>query len=55
MELLIESGLIAEARLSELLQETNEITAMTVASIRTLQSRNGGSPFNRQSKIENRK
>ena len=54
MELLIESGLIAEARLSELLQETNEIIAMTVASIRTLQRRNGSSPFNRQSKIENR-
>ena len=63
MELLIESGLIAEARLSELSQETNEIIAMTVASIRTLQRRNGSSPFNRQSKtcpeprrrIENRK
>ena len=36
MELLIESGLVPEARLSELLQETNEIIAMTVASIRTL-------------------
>src|SRR6266852_2654731 len=55
MELLIESGLLPEARLSELLQESNEIVAMTVASIRTLQKRNGGSPFNRQSKIENRK
>ena len=55
MELLIESGLITETRLSELLQETNEIIAMTVASIRTLQRRNGSSPFNRQSKIENRK
>ncbi len=39
MELLIESELIAEARLSELLQETNEIIAMTVASIRALQRR----------------
>jgi four helix bundle protein len=55
MELLIESGLLAEARVSELLQETNEIIAMTVASIRTIQRRNGGSPFNRQSKIENLK
>jgi four helix bundle protein len=63
MELLIESGLIAEARLSELLQETNEIIAMTVASIRTLQRRNGSSSCNRQSRtcteprrsIENRK
>jgi len=55
MELLIESGLVSEARLSELLQETNEILAMTVASIRTLQKRDGSSPFNRQSKIENLK
>ena len=55
MELLAESGLVSEARLSELLQETNEIIAMTVASIRTLQKRNGSSPFNRQSKIENLK
>jgi four helix bundle protein len=55
MELLIESGLVSEARLSELLQETNEIIAMTVASIRTLQKRNGSSPINRQSKIENLK
>jgi four helix bundle protein len=55
MELLIESGLVPEARLSELLKETNEIVAMTVASIRTLQKRTTGSPINRQSKIENRK
>jgi four helix bundle protein len=55
MELLIESGLASEARLSELLQETNEILAMTVASIRTLQKRDGSSPYNRQSKIENLK
>ena len=41
MELLIESGLLSEARVSELMQETNEIIAMTVASIRTLQKRNG--------------
>jgi hypothetical protein len=56
MELLIESGLLPEARLSELMQETNEIIAMTVASIRTLDERDRGSPFNRnlKSKIENR-
>ena len=51
MELLIESGLISETRLAELLRESNEIIAMTVASIRTLQKRNGSSPNNRQSKI----
>jgi four helix bundle protein len=50
MELLIESGLVSEAQLSELLQETNEILAMTVASIRTLQKRGASSPNNRQSK-----
>jgi four helix bundle protein len=55
MELLIESGLLPEARLSDLLQETNEIIAMTVASVRTLQRHDRGSPFNRQSKIENLK
>jgi len=55
MELLIESGLLPETQLSELLQESNEIIAMTVASIRTLQKRDRGSPVNRQSKIENLK
>jgi hypothetical protein len=38
-----------------LLQETNEIIAMTVASIRTLQKRDRGFSVNRQSKIENLK
>ncbi|MEX0802853.1 MAG: four helix bundle protein [Candidatus Binatia bacterium] len=53
MELLIESGLLPEGRLSELLQETNEIIAMTVASIRTLQKRDGSFPSigNLKSKI----
>src|SRR5262245_56706940 len=55
MELLIESSLISEARLADLLRETNEIVAMSVASIRTLQKRNGSSLINRQSKIENLK
>jgi len=36
MELLVESELVPSARLSELMRETNEITAMTVASIKTL-------------------
>ena len=55
MELLIESGVMPEGPLSESLQETNEIIAMTVASIRTLQKRNGRFSSNRQSKIENLK
>ena len=55
IELLVDSGLIAEAQVSELLKETNEILVMTVASIRTLQKRDRSSPINRQSKIENLK
>ncbi len=36
MELLIESEIVSEAKLSSLMAETNEIVAMTVASIKTL-------------------
>jgi len=35
LELLIESGTVAEKALADLLRESNEITAMIVASIRT--------------------
>jgi four helix bundle protein len=55
MELLIEAGLVQAGQISEVLNEANEIIAMTVASIRTLQKRDGSSEFNRKSKIENRK
>jgi four helix bundle protein len=44
MELLIESDLISEARLSSLMLETNEIAAMTVASIKTLRANQSGNP-----------
>jgi four helix bundle protein len=37
LELIGESGLMPVQRLKNLLQETNEILAMTVASIKTLQ------------------
>ncbi len=40
MELLIEGGLVSADRLKELLEETNQIVAMTVASIKTLRARN---------------
>ena len=55
MELLIETEVVPSVRLSPLLKETSEILAMTVASIRTLQKRNGAlRPIeNRKSKIEN--
>src|SRR5262245_27510384 len=47
MELLIESGIISEVKLSGLMSETNEIIAMTVTSIKTLRPN--------QSKIQNPK
>lgn len=39
IELLMESGLVKPARLSELLNESNEPTAIVVASIRTARRR----------------
>ena len=39
MELLIESQLIPSSRLTNLMNEMNEILAMTVASIKTLRAR----------------
>lgn len=44
MELLIESGITSEAKLSNLMSETNEIVAMTVASIKTLRSNQFNNP-----------
>lgn len=38
LELLIEADLMDEERLQQLLQETNEITAMIVSSIKTLRA-----------------
>jgi four helix bundle protein len=39
LELLIESGLVEPDKLKNLMQETNEILAMTVASIKTLREK----------------
>ncbi|TAJ96947.1 MAG: four helix bundle protein [Candidatus Manganitrophaceae bacterium] len=39
LELLIDSGVVPETRIMELLKETNEIISMTVASIKTLRAR----------------
>ncbi|MBI5031224.1 MAG: four helix bundle protein [Chloroflexi bacterium] len=39
MELLIEAGLIAPERMTSVMKETNEILAMTVASIKTLRAK----------------
>jgi four helix bundle protein len=42
LELLVEAELMPEARLADLMQEADEITAMTVASIKTLRARQKG-------------
>jgi four helix bundle protein len=39
LELLIECGIVPEPRLNDLLRETNELTAMLVASARTAKGR----------------
>jgi four helix bundle protein len=39
MELLVEANIIPESRVAELVSETSEIVAMTVASIKTLRTR----------------
>jgi four helix bundle protein len=44
LELLIESGVVAAAQVTELIKEANEILAMTVASIKTLRARKGAIP-----------
>lgn len=47
-ELLVETVIVPATRLSELMRETDEIIAMTVASIKTLRTK-----MNRKSKIMN--
>ncbi len=39
LELLIESGIVPSRRLQKLLQETEELTAILVASVRTMKQR----------------
>jgi len=39
MELLVEAGLVPEAKLTSLMSEVNEIVAMTVQSIKTLRAK----------------
>jgi four helix bundle protein len=39
LELLIESGLIPATRLADLMAETNEITSMIIASLKTLRAK----------------
>jgi four helix bundle protein len=44
LELLIESGVVAAAQVTELIKEANEILAMTVASIKTPRTRKAAIP-----------
>jgi four helix bundle protein len=39
LELLVESGLMPDKRLADLTSETNEITAMVIASLKTLRAK----------------
>ena len=57
MELLVESELVSSARVADLMNEANEIAAMTVASLKTLRSGNRASQTiqNPKSKIQNGK
>jgi four helix bundle protein len=52
LELLIESEIVPEKKLSALMNDINEIVAMTVSSIKTLRSKNLDNP---KSKIQNPK
>ena len=47
-EMLVDSGLVAEARMADLIAETREITAMTVASLKTLRARSHSTRKSRQ-------
>jgi four helix bundle protein len=51
MELLVESGLVPQAKTTSLMNETHEIVAMIVASIKTLRSNQQASIQNPNSKI----
>jgi four helix bundle protein len=55
LELLVESEIISENKLSSLIRDTNEIVAMTVASIKTLRIKQLANQKIDQSKIQNLK
>ena len=55
MELLIESGLVMEPLLAELVKEANEILSLVVASIKTARHRKESKPPNPRFEIRNPK
>jgi hypothetical protein len=44
----VESGLVPDSRIADLIEETREITAMTVASLKTLRARSRRTGKSRQ-------
>ena len=55
MEVIVESGLLPAKRLTSLMDEVNQILAMTVASIRTMRAKASRNRANPKSKIQNPK
>ena len=55
LELLVESNIVSENKLASLMQDTNEIVAMTVSSIKTLRIKRAANQKIDQSKIQNLK
>jgi len=55
LELLVEANIISENKLASLIQDTNEIVAMTVSSIKTLRIKRLANQQIDQSKIQNLK
>jgi hypothetical protein len=53
MELLIESGLVSQAKMTNLMKEMHEVVAIIVASIKTLRVNQQASIQNPKSKIQN--
>jgi four helix bundle protein len=52
LEIIVEAGMLPMTKLQDLMQETNEIIAMTVASLKTLRANNQRSPLRRQRKSD---
>ena len=55
IDLLIDSNIVSEHRLSSLTREINEVIRMVVASIKTIRTTSSNKPSNPKSKIQNPK
>lgn len=54
MELLVEGEIVPEARLKDLMKETDEIVAMTVSSIKTLRAKRAQPKSNAKTKSQSK-